>query len=256
MKLALALFKYFPYGGLQRNFLAIARELAARGHQVCVYTGVWEGDKPAELSIRELPPRGLSNPARNRSFHGQLQQALAADPADLVVGFNKMPDLDIYYCADTCFATRVHEEKSWLEKLTPRVKWSLRYEEAVFGTRSRTEVLLLSAAEGEAYRHYYNTSPDRFHLMPPGIQRDRVRGPGADDAAATVREELGLSAGQRTLVFLGSDYKRKGLDRTLRARPDSFAAAPNGRTVAMWVARDSDQSAGLPPRSFSRRTPA
>jgi UDP-glucose:(heptosyl)LPS alpha-1,3-glucosyltransferase len=34
MRLAFVLYKYFPYGGLQRDALRIARACAARGHAV------------------------------------------------------------------------------------------------------------------------------------------------------------------------------------------------------------------------------
>ena len=33
-KLALLLFRYFPYGGLQKDFLGIAKELIARDHEL------------------------------------------------------------------------------------------------------------------------------------------------------------------------------------------------------------------------------
>ncbi len=38
MKLAFALFKYFPYGGLQRDFIRIAGLCRDRGHEIHVYT--------------------------------------------------------------------------------------------------------------------------------------------------------------------------------------------------------------------------
>ena len=38
MKLAFALFKYFPYGGLERDFLRIAKECQSRGHEIFVYS--------------------------------------------------------------------------------------------------------------------------------------------------------------------------------------------------------------------------
>ena len=44
MKLALCLYKYFPYGGLQRDFLRILKECQSRGHEVSVYTSEWQGE--------------------------------------------------------------------------------------------------------------------------------------------------------------------------------------------------------------------
>ncbi len=48
MKLALCLYKYFPYGGLQRDFLRILTECQQRGHAVDVYTSEWQGKSPTE----------------------------------------------------------------------------------------------------------------------------------------------------------------------------------------------------------------
>ena len=38
MQLAFVLYKYFPFGGLQRDFMRIALECQKRGHQIRVYT--------------------------------------------------------------------------------------------------------------------------------------------------------------------------------------------------------------------------
>ena len=217
MKLALCVFKYFPYGGLQRNFLAITQELMGRGHDVMVYTGSWEGDKPSGLSVELIDVQGISNHAKNNSFYTQLQAALSRTPADLVIGFNKMPGLDIYYCADTCFATKAYENKGWLYRLAPRSRWSLAFERAVFGLQSHTHILLLSASEGRAFQKYYATDEKRMHLVPPGISRSRVRHDTSATVAKAVRQSLGVADDEKLLVFLGSDYKRKGLDRMLVA---------------------------------------
>jgi len=44
MRFALLLYKYFPYGGLQRDFHRFARELQQRGHQCRVYYISWQGE--------------------------------------------------------------------------------------------------------------------------------------------------------------------------------------------------------------------
>ncbi|MEE8059201.1 MAG: glycosyltransferase family 4 protein [Pseudomonadales bacterium] len=237
MKLALCLFKYFPYGGLQRNFLAIARELMARSHDVVIYTGSWEGERPEGLQVVILPTTGFTNYSKNHSIYRALQKSLLQRPVDLVVGFNKMPGLDVYYCADTCFATKVYKDKHWLYRLTPRSRWSLKYERAVFDQGSSTEVLLLSASEGDAFKKYYATQQQRFHLMPPGISRTRVRVEASDIIGKSVRCELNVSEKETLIAFLGSDYKRKGLDRLLRA----VAALPNAEkhnTKIVVIGRD------------------
>ena len=59
MIVAFCLYKYFPFGGLQRDFMRIAQTVAARGHHVRVYTQSWEGECPDvfELVWYRLSPR-------------------------------------------------------------------------------------------------------------------------------------------------------------------------------------------------------
>ena len=237
MKIALCLYKYFPYGGLQRNFLTIAEELIGRGHNVRVYTGEWDGPCPDQLAVTTLPVTGTTNHGRNRHFSSLLQAALLKQPVDLVVGFNKMPSLDVYYCADTCFATKAYEDKNWLYRLSPRSRWSINFERAVFGPETNTEVLLLSSDQGEAFTQYYGTASERMHLMPPGISRSRVRDKDSERLASTVRSELGIGCNEKVIAFLGSDYKRKGLDRLLKAMA-SLPAALQANTKVLVIGRD------------------
>lgn len=112
MKLAFVIFKYFPYGGAQRDMLRIARDCAARGHEVRIYTGQWRGDPPGEgIEVVLLPVSGGLNHRRHRRLIDAITARLRADEPDLVVGFNRMPGLDVYYAADPCFIERAHAER-------------------------------------------------------------------------------------------------------------------------------------------------
>ena len=67
-KLALLLFKYFPYGGLQKDFLGVADELISRGHILKAFTRSWEGPIPEGLDVVVLGEKGRFNYSKNRNF--------------------------------------------------------------------------------------------------------------------------------------------------------------------------------------------
>ncbi|MEE9344884.1 MAG: glycosyltransferase, partial [Methylococcales bacterium] len=102
MRFAFCLFSYFPYGGLERNFLSIAEQCLQRGHQVSVYTRHWEANMPDNMKVNCLPVTALTNHNRDRQFVVQLSNQLQYENYDAIVGFNKMPGLDVYYAADPC----------------------------------------------------------------------------------------------------------------------------------------------------------
>jgi len=103
VQLAFILFKYFPFGGLQRNFLRIAQACQQRGHDIRVYALSWQGEIPPGFDVILVPAKAMSNHRRYERFATLVQNDLASRPADRVIGFNKMPGLDVYYAADPCY---------------------------------------------------------------------------------------------------------------------------------------------------------
>jgi UDP-glucose:(heptosyl)LPS alpha-1,3-glucosyltransferase len=213
MKLAFLLFEYFPYGGLQRDMVAIATKALERGHQVTVFTRAWHGDPaPVDgLEVRTLPSAARSNHASDADFARRVTTQL--DGFDRVVGFNKMPGLDWYYAADGCLADRYQG----LKTLLPRYRSKLAMEAAVFGADAATGVLSISPPQKALYQHHYGTPDARFVSLPPGIRRDRVQPADHLHRRTVLRAELGISEVTPMLLFVGSGFRTKGLDRALQA---------------------------------------
>jgi UDP-glucose:(heptosyl)LPS alpha-1,3-glucosyltransferase len=222
MRLAFVLYKYFPYGGLQRDMLRIAAACRQAGHQVRVYTLAWEGAVPEGVEVFRIQVKRVSSHARNRDFSSEIRALLAQNPVDLVIGFNKMPGLDVYYAADGCLREKLIAERSWLSRLAPRYRHFLDYEAAVFAPSSRTKILMISPRQCEIFTRHYGTPEERIHMLPPGIDRDRMAGADAAQLRASFRQEFAVADDDRVVLCIGSGFKTKGLDRSLRA----FAALP------------------------------
>ena len=76
MQLAFVLYKYFPFGGLQRDFMRIALECQKRGHQIRVYTLIWEGDIPPGFEVLVAPVKALFNHRRNEKLSAWMKETL------------------------------------------------------------------------------------------------------------------------------------------------------------------------------------
>lgn len=217
MQLAFVLYKYFPFGGLQRDFLRIALECQRRGHAIRVYCLIWEGEVPPGFEVRIAPVRALFNHRRNERFSAWLRDDLARRPADRVIGFNKMPGLDVYYAADPCFEDKAQTLRSPLYRKWGRYKHFAEYERAVFAPESRTEILTISELQQPLFVKHYGTPAERFHLLPPGIAADRRAPADAGRGRAEFRREFALADDELLLLQIGSGFKTKGLDRSLKA---------------------------------------
>jgi UDP-glucose:(heptosyl)LPS alpha-1,3-glucosyltransferase len=221
--LAFCLFKYFPHGGLERDMLHIALACRARGYAVDIYTTAWTGDAPESLRLHIHRPRALTNHGQMRQYHAWLTRQLAGDPPACVVGFQKMPGLDVYYAADGCYQAKALEQHGPLYRLLPRYRLYQTFEEAVFGRDARTQILMISRTQGTLYVQHYGTPQSRIHHLPPNVAQDRIAGPEAPALRRISRQTLGLKDEDRLLLQLGSDFRRKGLDRSIRA----LAALPH-----------------------------
>ena len=217
MQLAFCLYKYFPYGGMQRNFLRIAQACQARGHAMRVYTLGWSGDVPEGFEVIRVPVKALTNIRRYRKFTAWVARDLRGRPADRVVGFNKMPGLDVYYAADPCYEDKARTLRNPFYRLSARYRHFAAYERAVFAPPSQTQLLMISRAQQTLFEKYYGTPPERFHMLPPGIAPDRRAPANAAEIRAAFRAEFKLADNDLLLLQVGSDFKRKGLDRALLA---------------------------------------
>lgn len=245
MQLAFLLFKYFPYGGLQRDFLRIAHICQRRGHAIRVYTLAWEGDIPDGFEVVMVPVRAMANHRRYEKFAHWVQNDLAQRPVDRAVGFNKMPGLDVYYAADPCYEDKVRTQRTSLYRLSGRYRHFAAAERAVFGAESKTQVLMISAQQQTLFVKHYDTPAARFHLLPPGISPDRRAPPNAGEIRRDFRQEFGLNDEDLLLVQIGSGFKTKGLDRTLKA----LASLPpdlKARTRLIVIGQDD-------PRPYERQ---
>ena len=240
LKIAFCLFAYRPFGGLQRDFYRIARICADRGHSVDVFTMEWQGDIPAALDVHVLPVRSLRNHERSREFSQLLACELQCSPFDIVVGFNRIAGIDVYYAADPCYVAKIHELHGPLYRLTGRYRHFSALEKELFGPGSSTRILLLSAQEIPKYVHYYNTPLERFTVLPPGISRDRRAPPDAARIRMDFRREHALGDDDRLVLMVGSGFRTKGLDRAIRAVA-ALPGEPGRHTSLMVVGEDNER---------------
>ena len=245
MKFAFIIFKYFPYGGAQRDMMRIAQASVRRGHEVHVFTQSWDGPKPQSgIEVHVLPGKGWLNHHRYRDFIRQTHAMIANHGFDCVVGFNRMPGLDAYFAADPCFMERARTERGWLYRLSGRYRFFAGCEKAVFAPDVHCEILLLSLNEKAVFQRWYQTPESRFHLVPPCLVADRFATVAINSTRSSVRTEFSFGQDDLLLLLVGSGFRTKGLDRAVKG----LAALPEtlrSRTRLLAVAQDN-------PRFFLR----
>ncbi len=128
-----------------------------------------------------------------------------------------MPGLDVFYAADVCYEHDVSVRHGVFYRCLPRYRLYSAFERAIFSPDSHTHILSIVESEKEFCKAFYKTPEERFHAVPPGISRDRMAPDNASEIRAHVRSRMGLQQDDNIILFIGSDFKRKGLIRLLYA---------------------------------------
>ena len=236
MKTAVALFKYFAFGGLQLDTMRLVNELLARGHEVTLFTGEICSELPTlkNLKVELIPLKKHSNHARAvefaRIFHERTDRKF-----DLTIAMNRIPGCDFYFAADNCIVDEFLLKHSRLAiSILPRYRTFARIEKEIFSPGSRTGILYLAERQKTAYQKRYGTEEKRFHLLPPGIP-EKYRGAfEKKDHSAEIRKEFGISEHDFFVIFIGSNFRLKGLDRAVRILAD-LPEEERGRTKLLAV---------------------
>jgi len=215
-RIALAVFRLSPAGGLEQHALRLADILARRGCQVTMITTRQPATPPPGVELERVAARGSTNHGRLAAFAEDAGHAVAGR-FDRSVAFHAIPGFDAIFCADPSRATP--GPRRWL----PRYRTYAELERRALAGGSGP-VLMLSSAQLGGFAANHPAARPRLKLLPPTV--DRLR---ADPRAATptarmaARRSLALGGGPIWL-WLGLQPHTKGLDRVLQALPAAQAA--------------------------------
>ncbi len=204
---------------MQRDMLRTATRLAEAGHSVDIFTMSWDGQLPGgNVRIHVMPGKGWFNVQKYDDFIRQAQARITHEfSVDLVVGYNRMGGLDVYFAADPCFIERAHKQRNWLYRLTPRYRWFQAIEQAIFSPQAGTQMLMVDMAEKAVFQRWYRTQDERFHYIPPYLSNERLQLHDRAEMQAYLRQAFNLPAQTRVALLVGSGFYMKGLDRAVHA---------------------------------------
>jgi UDP-glucose:(heptosyl)LPS alpha-1,3-glucosyltransferase len=211
-RVALAVFRLTPAGGLEQHALRLAGILARRGCQVTMITTRAPAATPKGVEVELIPSRGSTNHGRLAAFAKGAARAIAGR-FERTVAFHAIPGFDAIFCADPSRAAPAGARR-WL----PRYRTYAELERQALAAGAGP-VLMLSSAQLRGFAVRHPAARPRFRLLPPTVDRLRADPAAATpDAKAAARDRLALGRGP-VWLWLGLQAKTKGLDRALQALP-------------------------------------
>lgn len=219
MKLVIALFKYFPWGGLQKDTLRFATEAAQRGHQVTIFTTDWQGDPPdASIVVHKVPVRAHSNHRTMDAFANDFLYFRYRHNFDVALAMNRIPGADFYFVADSCMARWMPQKHhKFILNTFPRYRCYLRHERAICALLATTRLMYIAQSQKSDFMETYQLPEERFIFLPPGMDPRCQRPSDAAVRRKQTRQNFKLDDDTIMLIEVGTNLWRKGIDRVIAA---------------------------------------
>ncbi len=229
MHFAFAITEYFPFGGAQRDFIAVVTAMANRGHKISIITTAWQGEKNPNWQYFFLGHREKTNHGRMQALSDYLEEVKQQQYFDAVIGFTKMTGLDIYFAADNCF--RATKYKGF-NRLLPRYRCYANIERSLFADKD-LKVFYLTEIQRQQYQSSFDLEQQNNVILPVCVDDSFRYDEDAWQAAREWRQSQLNDDNKIVLLFVAADFKTKGLDRVI----DAFEQLDDAEQAryALWI---------------------
>ncbi len=227
MRIALSLELLDPRrGGAEGATLRLIRALAARGHEVHVLTRAVSCELPASVQVHLIPARRPTVALRHWAFANGVARVLRENSFDVSVACGRGYAEDAVWSHNGGQAAASRGEtrsyyfspfRQWLRRgqdfYSPK-GWAYRtLERKRFAGRS-PRILSVSQMVADEFQRDYGADPKRTRVVYNQVELERFGAEKIRPLRAAARAALGLTEGELAILFVGQNFKRKGL-RTL-----------------------------------------
>jgi UDP-glucose:(heptosyl)LPS alpha-1,3-glucosyltransferase len=217
MKVALVIEKFSPSGGAERQCAYLAKGLAKRGHQVHVYAR--QIAATPDVTPHRVPPEGIF---MNQTFAAQVRKMLQEETFDIIHSFTRTDYQDILRLGGGThreYLLRTDPAYSFFGRLfrgmRPKEKLELTLEAASFRPDASRKIVAVSHRVKEETIRHYGVPADKILVIHNGVDSNDFK--PSEEARRLIRNQLGLSDSEYMLLFVGSGFRRKGLEYAIRA---------------------------------------
>ena len=185
----------------------------------------WSGDESTPMSWVSCDPFYFGSAWRDKSFAKAACKAVAQGDYDLVQSHERLSCCDIFRAGDGVHAAWLEarqkylgESLGWL-KINPFHANSLAAERRMFASARLKKVICISHMVRQDVKRFYNVPDNKLVTIYNGIDLGAFC-IQSDKSRHEIRGKLDIPQGAVVFVFIGSGFKRKGLETAIRALPE------------------------------------
>jgi glycosyltransferase involved in cell wall biosynthesis len=224
LKVAVLVKRFVPTGGAERYALEVTRRVALR-HDVHVFAREWSFQGQENIAFHKIP-KFINKPNwLNQLLFSRDSRRGVGNGFDIVHSHEKVTHFDLMTIHSPCFRSFITREKSPLRRgllwfsaaLSPRKLAWLWLEAKQFAYHHERLFIAVSENVKRDVQSNYPLPDTSFRIAYPGVDAAMRRHAVDGSSRNRFRSKFGLPKEDLVLLFVGTEFRRKGLDALLQA---------------------------------------
>ena len=224
MKIALIHKRLDLNGGTERDLYQTAEGLRALGHEVHLFCGEYGVRPPKGIVAHRVPVVPLGRTLRLWSFTWFGWRAIRQANCDVTVGFGRLPRQDVLRCGGGThrgFLRRLGQEGG-----APRRFWQmvsfyhqslLAIEKRQYNSMGSRTIVAVSEQVKRDIIANYSVPAEKIVVLYNGVDTKRFHPAKRGEVRDQIRNRWKIPFDAPLVLFVGSGFRRKGLDSLLAA---------------------------------------
>jgi UDP-glucose:(heptosyl)LPS alpha-1,3-glucosyltransferase len=224
MKIAMLVKNFATTGGAERYAVELSTRLLKRGHEVHVFAQRWDASLTAEFILHPIRWLRFSRYVNALYYAIRARRLVTQRSFDIVHSHQRTLHHHLLSMHHPCYRSGRPSSGRWgralnaiFAALNPRhlaYRWLERHQ---FTCGPLTHVIAVSQETKLDILAHYRLERARVCVIYPGVDSERLTPEKAPYYRADVRKELGLADYDQVVIFVGTDFERKGLRYAIEA---------------------------------------
>ncbi|MBW2109364.1 MAG: glycosyltransferase family 4 protein [Deltaproteobacteria bacterium] len=223
LKVAVLIRRFVTTGGAERYAFEVTKRLA-ENHEVHVFAQHWSRNIPSTIRMHKIPfffkkPSFLNQLTFSRWTNRGVDRSF-----DIIHSHERVTRFDVLTVHCPCYRGFMNENRGPWKNLgmqlsvatSPRHLSYLWLEKQQFAYKKDRLFIAVSQNVKNDVQANYPLPDISFRLAYPGVDSSHFHNRGISEKRRQYRSALGLSSQHIAILFVGTEFKRKGLDALFR----------------------------------------
>lgn len=222
MKIGLAHKRLDLRGGTERDFVRTAEGLRDLGHEVHLFCAEYAFPAPTGTIPHRVPNLSFGRTAGLWSFAVLAPRAIQRHGCDVAIGFGRMLQQDVVRSgggSHLVFLRKMEQAVGWRHALWHRIsiyhRSVLAIEKRQFAADNFKKIIAVSNEVKREIAVAYGVPGHKIAVIYNGVDPERFHPRLRQTMRRKVRKRWGIPEDAAVALFVGSGFRRKGLDRLL-----------------------------------------